>query len=258
MRLQLPSTPYVSAPATQRSRPHRSASLVTPSSRAVKPPFERIGRLHRCGRLLLNVLDTAASERDAQEVALAGDMEETTSDARLSSCRCLVLDLACRPVGILGWKRAICLDLLEKVEVLEYHDVCVRSVSRKHPIPAVLRAQAILKPSQTSSVPLNRANVIFRDEGKCVYCGSSTRLTMDHVVPLCKGGRKTWENVVTACYRCNNKKGSRTLKQLGWKLKTVPKHPSPFDIRFLLIHEVGRESPKQWEDYLPGLRDFRI
>lgn len=46
---------------------------------------------------------------------------------------------------------------------------------------------------------------------------------MDHVVPLSKGGKWVWENLVTACSKCNGKKGSKSLKQLGWTLKQRPK-----------------------------------
>ena len=57
----------------------------------------------------------------------------------------------------------------------------------------------------------------------CRYCGAKSNLTIDHVVPLSKGGKWVWENLVTACGRCNGKKGSRSLKQLGWKLKSTPR-----------------------------------
>ena len=43
------------------------------------------------------------------------------------------------------------------------------------------------------------------------------------MVPLSKGGKWVWENLVTACTKCNGKKGSKSLKQLGWKLKQKPK-----------------------------------
>ena len=45
---------------------------------------------------------------------------------------------------------------------------------------------------------------------------------MDHVKPVSKGGLWEWSNLVTACNKCNGKKGSKTLKQLGWKLKKIP------------------------------------
>ena len=59
--------------------------------------------------------------------------------------------------------------------------------------------------------------------GMCRYCGTRSGLTVDHVVPLSKGGKWVWENLVTACTKCNGKKGSKSLKQLGWKLKQKPK-----------------------------------
>ncbi|CAD7697483.1 unnamed protein product [Ostreobium quekettii] len=187
-----------------------------------------------------------------------GELEETTSDALLSTCRCLVLDVSCQPVGVLGWKRAVLLDVMKKAEVLEYHDVCVRSVSMRHPIPAVVRAQAVLKHRGRARVALNRTTVHLRDDGRCVYCGSRSNLTIDHVVPISKGGPKAWGNVVTACMRCNNKKGDRTLKQMGWKLKKEPNEPSPFDVRFVLMAGGTRERPRQWANYLQGLVGMKM
>ena len=49
-----------------------------------------------------------------------------------------------------------------------------------------------------------------------------SNLTIDHVRPTSKGGDWSWENLVTACVKCNGKKGDSTLKQLGWKLKKQP------------------------------------
>lgn len=61
-----------------------------------------------------------------------------------------------------------------------------------------------------------------RLEFDCRYCGCGSDLTVDHVKPVSKGGLWEWSNLVTACNRCNGKKGSKTLKQLGWKLKRIP------------------------------------
>jgi len=51
-------------------------------------------------------------------------------------------------------------------------------------------------------------------------------LTRDHVMPVSKGGRDTWVNVVTACWSCNVRKGSRTPQQAGMPLLAVPYRPS--------------------------------
>ena len=68
-----------------------------------------------------------------------------------------------------------------------------------------------------------------RDRNLCLYCGESfarTELTRDHVVPLSKGGRDTWINVVSACLYCNTRKGSRSPQQASMPLLAVPYRPS--------------------------------
>jgi 5-methylcytosine-specific restriction endonuclease McrA len=58
--------------------------------------------------------------------------------------------------------------------------------------------------------------------GSCRYCGARTDLTLDHVKPASKGGKFSWENMVTACMSCNGKKGDHSLKKLGWTLRKQP------------------------------------
>jgi hypothetical protein len=95
---------------------------------------------------------------------------------------------------------------------------------------------------------------------KCRYCGSKQNLTIDHVVPLSKGGKWVWENLVAACTKCNGKKGSKSLKQLGWKLKSRPRartsnshsllsFPLPYmhGIRCLTITDAHRGTPCEQE-----------
>jgi 5-methylcytosine-specific restriction endonuclease McrA len=73
--------------------------------------------------------------------------------------------------------------------------------------------------------PVNRREVLRRDNHLCQYCGSRHRLTLDHVIPRSKGGLHTWDNVVTACERCNGTKGDRLLHETGLKLRSKPKAP---------------------------------
>ncbi len=50
-------------------------------------------------------------------------------------------------------------------------------------------------------------------KGQCYYCGkhfTAKHLTMDHKVPLAKGGLSSKSNVVVACHKCNTEKGTRT------------------------------------------------
>ncbi len=73
--------------------------------------------------------------------------------------------------------------------------------------------------------PVSRREVLRRDHQTCQYCGSTKKLTLDHVMPRAKGGPHTWENVVTACETCNHRKGNRTPQEARMTLRSKPKAP---------------------------------
>ncbi len=84
--------------------------------------------------------------------------------------------------------------------------------------------------------PLTNAALFRRDGHLCLYCGRPFRdrdLTRDHVVPISKGGKDVWTNVVAACKRCNSHKGAQTLEQAGLKLIAVPYTPNPYEFLYL-------------------------
>lgn len=80
-----------------------------------------------------------------------------------------------------------------------------------------------------------KATVWARDNYRCRYCGVKTRRsrgrwrntlksrTVDHVIPVAKGGRNTVVNMVTACYGCNHYKGDKTLREAGLIMQPKPK-----------------------------------
>lgn len=77
--------------------------------------------------------------------------------------------------------------------------------------------------------PLNNQTLFRRDANICLYCAVRHRasdLTRDHIRPLSRGGTDTWNNVATACRRCNNHKGGRTPEQAGLQLVAVPFTPT--------------------------------
>ena len=85
-------------------------------------------------------------------------------------------------------------------------------------------------------VKFNKRNLITRDGHCCQYCGTGEApLTIDHVFPRSRrskrfpnGGTTTWQNCVTACIRCNLKKGNRTPEEAGMKLLSKPAPPRWF------------------------------
>ncbi len=61
-------------------------------------------------------------------------------------------------------------------------------------------------------VKFTRRNVFLRDKFTCQYCTKvlpEGQLNLDHVLPRDKGGRTTWENIVTSCIRCNTRKANK-------------------------------------------------
>lgn len=68
--------------------------------------------------------------------------------------------------------------------------------------------------------------VLKRDHYLCQYEGCQRRAdTIDHITPVCQGGRSAWQNLVACCLICNQNKGGRTPDQAGMRLKHVPIGP---------------------------------
>lgn len=58
-------------------------------------------------------------------------------------------------------------------------------------------------------------------EGRCAYqhCTSEKKLTIEHVMPMARGGRHSADNIVPACTACNYSKRDRTIEEMGWRLR---------------------------------------
>ncbi|RLV48803.1 HNH endonuclease [Nocardioides mangrovicus] len=70
-----------------------------------------------------------------------------------------------------------------------------------------------------------RSSVLRRDRHRCAYCGGPGH-TLDHVVPISRGGGSTWLNTVTACGGCNGRKANRTPEEAGMRLLVEPWVPT--------------------------------
>jgi 5-methylcytosine-specific restriction endonuclease McrA len=134
------------------------------------------------------------------------------------------------------WEKVVVELSNRKVEVLEEYPEVIYpegpAISMRIPgwsgrMPAVVR---LLKPVSTfkKGVKFSRINVMTRDNFTCQYCGvhkAMKDLNYDHVKPRVKGGKTVWENIVTTCYPCNDRKGGRTPEEAGMKLRKIPVVP---------------------------------
>jgi 5-methylcytosine-specific restriction endonuclease McrA len=132
------------------------------------------------------------------------------------------------PVSRVNIKRAIALLVTGKAEPLDFSSgkgYRVRSPSVVILVPEQIRLTITDAERVWRVPPVNRREVLRRDKHACQYCGSTKKLTLDHVIPRSKSGKHTWDNVVTACERCNSQKGNRTPQQAEMILHTKPKAP---------------------------------
>jgi 5-methylcytosine-specific restriction endonuclease McrA len=128
-------------------------------------------------------------------------------------------------------------------------DDWVRTVSLRIHVPRVVRLFGFDQPPR-HSVRLNRKNVFARDGNACQYCGQSfphSQLSFDHVTPRSRGGRTSWDNVVTCCLRCNSRKGDRTPQEAGMRLQTRPAQPNHNP---LLKVKLGNPRYQAWKPFL--------
>jgi 5-methylcytosine-specific restriction endonuclease McrA len=151
------------------------------------------------------------------------------------------------PLTICSARRAIVLLFQGKAEMIETADgLKLRSVRDSYALPSVVRLQQFRK-VPFKRIMLTRKNVITRDDHRCQYCGIIRgAMTIDHVIPKKLGGADTWENMVCACVRCNNKKGDRTPEQAGMMLLRKPTRPS--HIAFIQRHVSSADH--RWRQYL--------
>ncbi len=182
--------------------------------------------------------DARSGVAPASGTAVADLTTRAALPLRLDAVRLLSLDAHGRVLDWISWQDAACLYARDAV-AWTLGDPCLhihgginratgeRSTLELHPIVAArghARAHA-LDPTPALSNPA----LFARDQHLCLYCGkhfSRQLLTRDHVMPLSRGGRDIWENVVSACFHCNSRKGGRTPQQASMPLLAVPYRPS--------------------------------
>jgi 5-methylcytosine-specific restriction endonuclease McrA len=155
------------------------------------------------------------------------------------------------PLSLWSWQDAIKAVVADRVAVVSEYDRIVHSPRHSIRLPSVIALKEFIPAARKPA--FTRFNVFLRDRFSCQYCGGwfpTHDLTFDHVMPRSRGGRTTWENVVTACAPCNLQKGDRLLHEVGMALLNRPGQPSTH-----LLQENGRSFPpnylhESWRDFL--------
>jgi 5-methylcytosine-specific restriction endonuclease McrA len=159
--------------------------------------------------------------------------------------RTLVLDSTYFPVRIVTWQKAMILLFTGRAEmVTEYSDKKIQGVGSCFSLPKILRLYARHKSDR--KVRFSRHNIFWRDSNTCQYCHHiflPSKLTLDHVLPQSRGGKTSWENVVSACAPCNTKKSNKLPHEANMKLKKKPIRPKWSPQLYLRLK---KDDPQEW------------
>lgn len=162
------------------------------------------------------------------------------------NCPVLILNQNFEPLNVCRVRRAIVLILKNRAEVIENNSNVIRSSSFSMISPSVVRLSHMVKRPRPQA-RLTRRRVFIRDQYTCQYCGQETsEVTLDHVLPRYMGGEHTWDNVVTACKTCNQRKAGRTPREAGMKLSRKPFQPPPAG--HYVVYPF--RTPPEWQKYL--------
>jgi len=166
---------------------------------------------------------------------------------QVMSAKVLRLNKAGTPIAWLTWQETATLMVKDQViwslgETIHtirggYNSVGIRSVLE---LPSIIACDGRVDDA-TFTPPLTNSLLFARDQQVCMYCGVDfplSELSRDHVIPTSRGGRDRWTNCVTACRRCNNRKGNKTPEESRMELLAIPFAPNRYEFFYLSNRDV--------------------
>ena len=157
----------------------------------------------------------------------------------------LVLNATYEPLSVVPARRAACLVLAERADLVADDGTELHSASLVLPSPSVVRLRYMVKAPFHRRTTLSRRALFARDEYRCQYCGGFAD-SIDHIVPRSRGGRHEWENVAAACRPCNLRKRDRTPAEASMVLARPPRAPKEHTWVTVAVARV----PDEWKPYL--------
>lgn len=159
----------------------------------------------------------------------------------------LLLNSSYVPLNVITPKRALALLTKGKAVAVDGVATVLRSSTKEFAIPSVLKLKYYVRVPDRQAA-WSKWGVMRRDNYTCVYCGyhslNRTKFTVDHIIPKARGGKNSWSNTACACFPCNQRKGSRTLKEANMRLQFVPKIPRT---SYLTL---SGQIPTEWKIYI--------
>lgn len=137
----------------------------------------------------------------------------------------LVLNFDYTPLNVTSLQRGFVLVDRGKAEVVKSDETPIHTTYSTFVRPLIIRLLKYIN-FRGRGFKVNRRGVFRRDKFECVYCGSSSQLTLDHVLPKSRGGNNDWLNLVTSCFKCNLKKGNKTPEEAKMKMRYKPFAPT--------------------------------
>lgn len=154
----------------------------------------------------------------------------------------IVLNTDMSILGTTSAKRAVGLLINGKAEPV------TDSGMQIHPklfLPTVIRLLKAVRNLWKKAIPWSKQNIHVRDNYTCQYCGNKVekhKATIDHVIPVSRGGTNSYDNTVCACFDCNNEKNNRTPSEARMSLKRRAYQPTIMEFVMLKVKQEGLEN----------------
>lgn len=164
--------------------------------------------------------------------------------------------LATYPLSLITGQEAVKAVYRDRAVVVEEWDQVFHSPSREIRVPKVI---ALNQYAPINAAPkFCRRSILLRDRYKCQYCGNrfdSAELTFDHVIPRANGGQTTWENILSACVKCNTEKRNSHANWSGKKgggLRPLkqPRQPTTMELLRAGLEFIDSDIRETWGSFL--------
>lgn len=156
--------------------------------------------------------------------------------------RCVVLNGDYSFLNTVSWRRAVTLVMSGKTEVLKYADRAIKLANGSvFQVPLLIKLLKVIRTIYRNKVPFSKRNVMIRDNYKCGYCGCNDELTIDHVIPISRGGKTEFDNCIACCIKCNTKKKDRTPTESRMYLQKRPYAPTISEFFRIKLKQLGLE-----------------